>query len=181
MGWWSYLPWSKPINSGQLVKDGTDRQLDRLLSAWELVGPLLALSGGMARFRGFPVKIWVDNIGSVCIWKKGYSSSCRICSTIVKAIASLEATFGCQVVISKITRCSEPMAVMADCLSKAAFHKFWEEAYKLGGLDLDIQPAAVSKELLDWIQRPCEDDDLGDRLVKEILSSNPGWAPPCSF
>ena len=181
VGWWSYLPWSKPINSGQLVKDGTDRQLDRLLSAWELVGPLLALSGGMARFRGFPVKIWVDNIGSVCIWKKGYSSSCRICSTIVKAIASLEATFGCQVVISKITRCSEPMAVMADCLSKAAFHKFWEEAYKLGGLDLDIQPAAVSKELLDWIQRPCEDDDLGDRLVKEILSSNPGWAPPCSF
>ena len=178
-GWWAYLPWGVAINTGQTVQDGTGRQLDRLLSAWELLGPLLVLSSGMEVFRGYPVRIWVDNIGSVFIWAKGYSSSCRICSTVVKAIAALEATFACRVKIAKITRCSEPMAVMADCLSKAAFDKFWQEAYKQGGCELPRLPATVSKELLRWVQKPQEDDDLGDKLVKEIVTRNPGYAPSC--
>ena len=169
VGWWSYLPWGSAINAGRVVADGSERQLDRLLSAWELMGPLLAMTAGMHKLRGFPVRFMVDNIGSVCIWGKGYSSSCRICSTIVKAIATLEATFHCRVKITKITRCSEPLAVMADCLSKAAFGKFWTEANAQGGYDLPLEFEPVPRQLLRWIQDPKEDDDLGDRLVKDVL------------
>ena len=176
-GWWSYVPWSPAINRGALVKDASGRRLDRILSALELLGPLLALAAGMDRFRGRPVRFWVDNSGSVYIWKKGYSSSCRICTTVVKAMASLAATFGCRVEVVKITRCSEPLAVMADCLSKAAFGKFWREAYSLGGLDLPLDLARVPSVLTKWIQDPVEDDDLGDRLVRQIGKENPSWGP----
>ena len=51
------------INAGRVVPDGTDRQLDRLLSAWELKGPQLALTSGTHKLRGFPVRFMVDNIG----------------------------------------------------------------------------------------------------------------------
>ena len=176
-GWWSFLPWSPAINRGDLVQDGSGRHLDRVMSALELLGPLLTLTAGMDRFRGQPVKFWVDNAGSVFIWKKGYSTSCRLCSTIVKAMAALAATFGCKIGVEKITRCSEPLAVMADCLSKAAFDKFWREAYALGGLGLPLDFARVPSELTKWVQRPVEDDDLGDRLVRQLLRENPSWGP----
>lgn len=174
-GWWSYMPWSSSINKGDLVGDASGRRLDRIMSALELIGPLLALASGMDRFRGQPVRFWVDNAGSVFIWKKGYSTSCRLCCTVVKAIATLAATFGCRIQIEKITRCSEPQAVMADCLSKAAFGKFWQEAYTQGGLDLPLEPASVPSVLSEWIKSPVEDDDLGDRLVKQIVQQNPAW------
>ena len=43
------------------------------------------------------VKIWVDNAGSVFIWKKGYSSSCLLSSTLGKAFSTLAAGLGCNV------------------------------------------------------------------------------------
>ena len=151
------------------------------LSALELVGPLLALAAGMDKFRGKPVRFWVDNSGSVHIWKKGYSMSCTLCSTIVKAMATLAATFACRIEVEKIARCSSPLAVMADSLSKASYTKFWSVAYGNGGFNLSLQPASVPGELLAWIEDPRQDDDLGDRLVKEILSEHPDWAVPALF
>ena len=180
-GWWAFVPWSKAINAGKMVADGTERRLDRILSALELVGPLLALAAGMGKFRGRPVRFWVDNSGSVYIWKKGYSMSCTLCSTIVKAMATLAATFACRIVVEKIARCSSPLAVMADSLSKASYTKFWSVAYGNGGFNLSLQPASVPGELLAWIEDPRQDDDLGDRLVKEILSEHPDWAVPALF
>ena len=180
-GWWCYLPWSPAINRGILVQDGSGRRLDRVMSALELLGPLMALAAGMDRFRGQPVRFRVDNAGSVYIWQKGYSSSCRLCTTIVKAMASLSATFGCRVELVKVTRCSEPLAIMADCLSKAAFGKFWEQAAAVGGLGLGLAQACVPAELVKWVQNPCEDDDLGDRLVRQIIREHPAWAPAASL
>ena len=58
---------------------------------------------------------------------------------------------------------------MADCLSKAAFGKFWTEANAQGGYDLPLEFETVPRQLLRWIQDPKEDDDLGDRLVKDVL------------
>ena len=179
-GWWAYVPWGKAINAGRNTNDGTDRGLDRVMSAWELLGPLLALAAGMEHFRGRAVKIWVDNSGSVDIWRKGYSP-CRLCCTVVKAIASLAATFGCRVGVEKITRCSTPLASMADCLSKAAFSKFWQLAYEGGGYGLGLEPAWVPSELLAWVENPREDDDLGDRLVRQVLERAPSWASPASL
>ena len=85
---------------------------------------------GQCRRR--PVRIWVDNAGSVRIWNKGYSSYCRLCTTLVKAISVVAAGLGCRVEIVKITRCSSGGAVMADKLSKGDIRGCLEEWLEVG-------------------------------------------------
>jgi hypothetical protein len=91
--WWFYVPWPRKINCGVRAIDG--KKLSRKLSALELVGPLVCVAAAVDKCRDQPVRIWVDNIGSVKIWKKGYSSRCDLCSTLVTAIATVAAAIGC--------------------------------------------------------------------------------------
>jgi hypothetical protein len=83
------VPWSRRINCGARADDG--KKLARKLSALELVGPLITVAAGYQWCRGTDLKIWVDNAGSVLIWKKGYSYStrCTLCTTMVKAIGTV--------------------------------------------------------------------------------------------
>ena len=138
------------------------------MSALELVGPLIFLASNPDACRGKPVRVWVDNAGSVFIWKKGYSTSCSLSTTLVRAIGTVASSLGCRFEIEKVTRCSEPLAVMADALSKADFAKFWAEAGQLGDLDLGSHPASIPGPIVAWIRNPRRDDELGDRLVEVI-------------
>ena len=168
MGWWAQVPWARKINCGVRAEDG--KKLSRKLSALELVGPLVCVAAGHRWCRGRPVRIWVDNIGSVRIWKKGYSSSCGLSTTLVKAIATVAAGIGCRVTIEKITRCSGTGAVMADALSKGEFARFREVA-AVARWDLDVGPAVVPGSLLYWLADPVVDDQLGARLLREMSGS----------
>ena len=94
LDWWFYLPWGRKINSGVAY---LGRKLSSKMSALELVGPLVCVAADPDMVRGVPVRIWVDNIGSVKIWKKGYSNSCNLCTTLVTAIATVAASLGCRV------------------------------------------------------------------------------------
>ena len=113
------------------------------------------------------MKIWVDNAGSVGFWCKGYSTSCRLCATIVEAIAAIASGLGCNVDIKKITRCSTPKADMADALSKGAFDRFWL-LNDTNSTSLDLQPAWVPPHLLAWLENPKEDEALGNRILSDI-------------
>ena len=167
--WWVYAPWSAAINHGRPTGDG--RKLDRVMSALELVGPLLGLCAAAKHCRNFAVRFWVDNAGSVFIFKKGYSTSCPLSATLVAAIAEVAAGIGCRVELEKITRCSTGLADMADALSKAAWPRFWMLAEQLEGVQLPQEPLQVPAELLRWIQAPKEDFGLGTRLLKELSNS----------
>ena len=163
--WWAYIPWSRTICIGPMLQDGT--RLNRKMSALELIGPLLVVSAGFAVCKGMPVRVWVDNSGSVAIWRKGYSTSCRLCSTIVKAIGTVAAGIGCRLDVVKILRCSTPEADMADALSKAAFQRFWDLNDR-ENLGLGLEPAWVPPQLCAWLENPQEDDALGDRILAGI-------------
>ena len=171
LGWWVFLPWGRAINTGRPTTDG--KHLDRVLSALELVGPLLGLCAAVEQLRGLPVRFHVDNAGSVFIWKKGYSTSCQLSSVLVSALASVAAGLGCRVEICKIRRCSVPLAEMADALSKSAFGRFWHEAQLGGGFQLGADSLPVPRTLLQWIANPLPDFDLGDRLLRELAESGP--------
>jgi hypothetical protein len=149
------------------VKAEDGKKLSRKLSVLELVGPLLCVTSGHEFCRGRVVRVWVDNIGAVKIWEKGYSLSCSLCTTIVKAIGTVAAGIGCQLHVVKITRCSTAGAEMADALSKADFKRFRETA---GGQHwpLAVGPAWVSPQLLAWLSNPRADDNLGDRVLADI-------------
>jgi hypothetical protein len=116
--------------------------------------------------------VWVDNIGSVTIWQKGYSTRCELCTTLVKATATVAAAIGCRLEVRKIRRCFTPLAAMADSLSKADFNGFRRTAlhYKLS---LAVEPAAVPGALIRWLASPVKDDDLGTKLLEEIRRSVP--------
>jgi hypothetical protein len=133
------------------------------MSALELVGPLVAVAAAVSACRNKPVVIWVDNIGSVRIWEKGYSTRCELCTTLVKAIATVAAGLGCRLEIRKITRCSVPAAEAADALSKADFGRFRRLA---GGLP--VEPLWVPRSVLAWIKNPVRNDDLGDEVLREL-------------
>jgi hypothetical protein len=107
----------------------------------------------------------VDNAGSVKIWEKGYSTSCDLCNTLVKAIATVAAAAGCQLAIDKITRCSEEGAVLADALSKADFEPLWAAR---AAWDLPVDPAAIPASLLRWVADPVSDEELGARILREL-------------
>ena len=101
-------------------------RLGTKLSALELVGPLALVCGCPEKVRGKPLKIFVDNSGSVAIWRKGYSTTCELSSILVHAIHEVSRSLGCQVDIVKVTRFSNPGSEMADALSKAEYVKFLE-------------------------------------------------------
>ena len=65
------------------------------MSALELVGPLMCVCEEPDLVRCRAIQIWVDNIGSVRIWGKGYSSSCGLSTTLVSALATVVAALGC--------------------------------------------------------------------------------------
>ena len=163
--WWTFLPWSRKINMGGRSRNG--KELGRMMSALELIGPLIVVASGYRWCSKNSVRIWVDNAGSVFIWQKGYSTSCLLSSSIVKAIATVAAGIGCQVELVKITRCSTPLADMADALSKCAFPRFWEQS-KANSYQHNCAPAWIPSSLVAWVQDPVPDDGLGQKILHDL-------------
>ena len=157
------------MNCGVRAEDG--KKLGRKLSALELVGPLICLTAGSSWCRNRPVRVWVDNMGSVKIWKKGYSPVCGLCTTLVKAISVVAAGLGCKFTIEKITRCSGAGAVMADCLSKADFNGFRRTAFE-AGWGLDVGPGRIPGSVLRWLENPVVDDQLGGSILREMAGES---------
>ena len=167
--WWFYLPWGRKINTGVKYKG---RKLSGKMSALELVGPLVCLASEPDLVRAAPIRIWVDNIGSVRIWRKGYSSSCDLCTTLVSAMATVAAALGCRVFVEKIARCSSPGAAMADALSKAAFVKFREEAFNCSWA-LRTDPGWIPPAILRWVADPAAVEDLGLDILTDLRRRTP--------
>ena len=163
--WWYYVPWARRINAGGWRIDG--KKVGRKLSALELVGPLVVVSAAHTMCRGQTLQVWVDNAGSVEVYKKGYSRNCRLCTTLVKAMATVAAGIGCKLEVLKITRCTGTGAVLADQLSKARFRQFRETA-AAASWPLQLAPARIPATLLKWLDRPFPCDRLGGDILREI-------------
>jgi hypothetical protein len=161
---WFMVPWGRKINSGMRTVEG--RQLSKKLSALELVGPLICISSATSLCQSRPVRIWVDNSGSVAIWRKGYSSTCPLCTTLVAAIGRVAAAIGASVSIDKITRCDGTGATLADELSKGRLHRF--KARLPVDWPLPNEPAWVPPAILRWIANPVATPDLGQQILNDL-------------
>ena len=171
LDWWGFLPWTRDLNCGKLVCEG--KKVGRKLSALELLGPLLVMAAGAARVRGLELRFWVDNQGSCNIWRHGYSNTCRLSTTVVKAIGEVASGLGCRIDICKVDRCSSAGTRMADALSKGDFRRFRAE-----GVDLRSEPAVIPLALLAWVAKPGVEDELGTRILRELARSGmdlPGY------
>jgi hypothetical protein len=161
---WFMVPWGYRINNGMRASDG--KRLSRKLSALELLGPLICISAGRKYCRRWPVRVWVDNSGSIGVWKKGYSTRCPLCTTIVTAIGRIAAAIGCTFTVDKITRCSTTGAILADELSKGRFAAF--RAKLPHSWVLNLEPAWIPPAILQWIHNPIVNPDLGDAILRDM-------------
>ena len=161
-GWWFYVPWSVRIRAGGWRVHGV--KVGRKLSALELVGLLVVVTAVADQLRNRRLVIWVDNAGSVAIWRKGYSSRCKLSSTLVSAVA---AGLGCRVEVRKITRCSDVGSQLADHLSKGNFGECRRLAQQTGW-PLGVEPARLPVALVKWIDKPCPDRELGHNILREL-------------
>lgn len=168
--WWFYVPWSRAINCGTKAHDG--KKLSQKMSALELVGPLICVSSHCDKIRSRHITIHVDNSGSVEIWRKGYSNTCDLCTTLVTAIAEVSAGLGCTTHIAKISRRSSTGPILADYLSKAEFPLFRNLAEN-SGWDIDLNPAWIPPSILLWISNPKVTDDLGTQILTDISKRTP--------
>jgi hypothetical protein len=174
--WWYYIPWARRINAGGWRVDG--KKVGRKLSALELVGPLVVVAAAHTICRGQTLQVWVDNAGSVEVYRRGYSRNCRLCTTIAKAIATVAAGIGCRLEVLKISRCTGTGAVMADHLSKARFGEFRSAAAQ-AKWPLRLEPARIPSVLLHWLDKPFPCDRLGGDILGEIGVEAPvaGYSP----
>ncbi len=163
--WWYYIPWARRINAGGWKVDG--KKIGRKLSVLELVGPLVVVAVGHAMCRGRTLQVWVDNAGSVDVYRRGYSRNCRLCTTIAKAMATVTAGIGCRLEFLKITRCTGAGALMAGHLSKARFAEFRNAAAQ-SGWPLRLEPARIPSVLLQRLDKPYPCDRLGGDILREI-------------
>jgi len=168
--WWYYVPWSKKVAAGVWTVDGI--KVGRKMAALELIGPLIFVAAGHELITGKHLNIWVDNAGSVAIWKKGYSNGCRLSTAIVTAISAVCAALGCTLHIRKIKRCSNTGAILADALSKAQFQAFRSTAQQ-ADWSLQLEPAVIPVRLLAWMDKPFPDMDLGHKILAEIATKRP--------
>ena len=125
------------------------------------------MSGAADKVRGKPLKIMVDNAGSVAIWKKGYSTSCELSSTLVRALHEVSVALECRVDVVKVTRCSDVGSEMADALSKAEFTKF-EEVSQNHSHALNARMSTAPKVILEWVANLCFDWKLGSKIIHEM-------------
>ena len=130
----------------------------------EILGPLLVLCSAPRVCAGNNVVVWIDNSGAVEIWKKGYSSNCSLCTTIVKAIAYVASHLNCRLDIQKILRCSSNESIMADSISKGDFKSF----LKIWNKPLP-EPNHIPKSLISWISNPVPIPNLGSIVCDDLL------------
>ena len=108
----------------------------------------------------------MDNSGSVMMFKKGYSTKCNLCCTLLVAINEVARAIGCEVDIRKIRRCSNDGAKAADHLSKSAL-----SAFKATIPEANPVPDVVPQALLSWLTDPVPDRFLGRKIVQEMGKS----------
>ena len=112
---------------------------------------------------GRQVEVFVDNSGSVTMWRKGWSTVCDLCNTLLVAIHQISTALGCELFISNVGRCSSRETNAADALSKCDMGRFLANMP-----EVNIVPEEVPAPLLRWIDNPVPDRKLGHRIIQSL-------------
>ena len=100
---WSQIKHGTATNSGKPAADG--KSLACKLSVWELTGPLLAITSAPEKVRNKNAVAYIDNIGSVLWWQKGWAKGCNLGNTIIRALYLVTKSLNCELFIDHVSRC----------------------------------------------------------------------------
>ena len=123
----------------------------------------VACSGN--RLTGKQLEVYVDNVGSVVMFRKGWSTVCNLCNTILVALHQLSTALACKLFITDIARCSNRESRAADTLRKCDMDRFLENMP-----EANIEPEEIPASILNWIENPVPDRDFGNKIIQELSS-----------
>ena len=161
---WAQQKHGQKTNEGVLASDG--KSLAHKLSVWELVGPLLAITSAPNRVRNKQAVAYVDNIGSVHWWAKGWANGCNLGNSVIRALHLVTKALNVELYIIHVTRCSCREALVADAISKSNYTTF-----RALMKDSERFPRRAPTALRNWVLDPTVDRDLGDRILQEMSTS----------
>ena len=161
---WARLIHGSKTNNGFLAADS--KSLAHKLSVWELVGPLLAITSALDRVRNKQVTAFVDKMGSVHWWYKGWANGCNLGNTIIRALHLVTNALNVELYIQHIPRCSCREALVADAISKGDFRVF--RTLMRGA---ERFPRRAPKSLECWVKDPNPGRELGHRILREMSLS----------
>ena len=165
---YAYLPWPQWINDGRPNDEGVrfDKKLTMLETVAALVGLVVAGEDAMST----TLVIWVDNVGTVGAYAKGYSLNCPYTDTLIRAIYDVSRGMGVDVRIMWIPRCSDKGSRLADLLSKGTGASM--DAFRKGYPDRN-PPTDLPVSVIDWVRDPKVDNFLGQRILREMKLTIP--------
>ena len=138
--------------------------------ALELVAALAAVCTDIPALTRRPVVIFIDDISSCLAWRRGYSKSDVISTTLVKALFFVCTAARITLFTSHVQRCLNYESIIPDDLSKGVVDK---HLLSIIGEDKIIKVwkwNRVPAQLWAWREHPVPDEDRGRRIVSEISS-----------
>ena len=159
-----YMRWPKNIQRGEL----------KSTCALELVAALLAVCTDIPTLARKPVVIFVDNISSCLAWRRGYSKSDEIATTLVKALFYVCAASRITLFTAHVPRRSNPESIIADDLSKGTVDKHLLAIIGKERIAKGWRWSRVPAQLFAWLTNPVHDEGSGMRRTSERATT-----PPC--
>ena len=158
---WAFMGLGGSTRGGAHADDG--KELQSKMSVWELCGPLVLLIAAEHEVEGKQLRVMVDNIGAVYAYRKGWSNTCDLLSTVAKATAVVAMALQCELEVVKVTRCSTKGAKAADALSRGD-----RKGHRSHQPQAARNQSRTSRVLRKWLEKPTPDGELGTRIVQEM-------------
>ena len=117
--------------------------------------------------RGRQAMVYVDNMGSMIWYNKGWAKQCNLGNTVIRAINLITTALHCDFWVEKVPRCSSRETEAADALSKCNYERF---LVNMPGA-ANTMPKVVPKTLLQWMEDPKPDRELGGRILEEMAET----------
>ena len=127
---------------------------------------MLALASAPEKLRNKQVVAFVDNIGSVIWWEKGWAKGCQLGNTVIRALYLLTKSLNCDLWVEHIHRCSCREARAADAILKSDFRVLRQEMR-----EAERFPRRVPLTLVDWMKDPKPTRSLGESIFVEMAKS----------
>ena len=120
------------------------------------------------KVRKREVVVFVDNQGSVDCYRKGWSVTCDLMNTVLRALFLVQSSLLCKLWVTKVGRCSSRETVAADAVSKADWKRLVSNMKEMDG----VASRKVPESLLQWIRNPRPDRELGMKIVRDMGKRN---------
>jgi hypothetical protein len=144
-------------------KDCNGRLFGGKSTALECVGLLLPFITRPDLVKNRYVRLFVDNLNLIYGWDKRYSRSDSETSLLLRVLHVLEAYLECKIFVEHVKRMSNPMASLADRLTRKSSTKN-SDLDKVDHVQWEIPPPA----LMTWLENPVLDWNLPNKFVSEI-------------